>query len=163
MTWKKGSTVFLKGVIILIGILVLGMCLIGFPMMASRDAAKHPDSAYLQYWFLVYVFVLCLPFYIALYQAFKLLSFIDINRAFSKQSIRALKYIKYCAMILGALILFGIITAIALFYGNEDLTGIIMLALISIVAAFIIATFAAVLQKLLQKAVDLKSENDLVI
>jgi len=163
MQLKKGSTVFLKVVVFLIGLAVLAVCLFGLPAIASRDAAKHPDTAYLQYCFLGFVFVLCIPFYTALYQAFKLLTYIDRNQAFSTISIKALKYIKYCSCTIGILIVLGIIISIALFYGNEDITGIIMLALISILASSVIAAFAAVLQKLLQKALDLKSENDLVV
>ena len=61
------------------------------------------------------------------------------------------------------LIVVGIIISVAIFYGSEDITGIIMLALISIFASSVIATFAAVLQRLLQEAIDIKSENDLTV
>lgn len=48
-----------------------------------------------------------------------------------------------------------------MFYDMEDITGIFMLALIRILASSVVATFAAVLQRLLQDAIDIKSENDL--
>ena len=98
MKRKQGSTIFLKVVIFLIGIAVLAVCIFGLPGVASRDAAAHPETAYLQYPFLVYAYVLCIPFYVALYQAFKLLTYIDKNKAFSELSVRALRYIKYCAI-----------------------------------------------------------------
>ncbi|HEK9100507.1 DUF2975 domain-containing protein [Bacillus pfraonensis] len=155
MKSKQGSTIFLKVVIFLISIAVL--------KVASRDAAAHPETDYLQYPFLVYAYVLRIPFYVALYQAFKLLAYIDKNMAFSELSVRALKYIKYCAIIISILIVVGIIISIAIFYGSEDITSIIMLALISMFASSVIATFAAVLQRLLQEAIDIKSENDLTV
>ncbi|WP_141432699.1 DUF2975 domain-containing protein [Bacillus sp. 03113] len=162
MKRKQGSTIFLKVVIFLIGIAVLAVCIFGLPGIASSDAAAHPETA-LQYPFLVYAYVLCIPFYVALYQAFKLLTYIDKNKAFSELSVRALRYIKYCAITISILIVVGIIISVAIFYGSEDITGIIMLALISIFASSVIATFAAVLQKLLKEAIDIKSENDLTV
>lgn len=163
MSWKKGLIIFLKVVVILIGIIGLVICLFGFPILASRDVAKHPDTAYLQYCFLGYVYVLCIPFNVALYQAFKLLTLIDVHQVYSKASVRALQYIKYCAMTVSILIVLGIGISMALFYGNEDITGIIMLAFLSILTSIVIATVAAVFQRLIKKAVAIKSENDLLI
>lgn len=73
---KRGSTFFLKGVIVLIGITVLALCIFWLPGIASRDAEANPETAYLQYPFLVCAYVLSIPFFVALYQAFKLLSYI---------------------------------------------------------------------------------------
>ena len=160
---KRGSTFFLKGVIVLIGITVLVLCIFWLPGIASRDAESHPETAYLQYPFLVCAYVLSTPFFLALYQAFTLLSYIDKNKTFSELSVRALRYIKYCAITISILIVAGILISIAVFYGSEDITGIIMLALISLFASSVIAIFAAILQRLLQKANDIKSENDLTV
>ena len=44
-----------------------------------------------------------------------------------------------------------------------DRAGVVMLGLLSILASSVIATFAAVLQKLLQEAIDIKLENDLTV
>jgi uncharacterized membrane protein (Fun14 family) len=161
---KQGSTIFLKVVVFLIGIAIFSVCIFGLPGVASRDAASHPETAYLQYPFLAYAYILSIPFFVALYRTFKLLTYIDKNKAFSELSVRALSYIKYCATTISILIVVGIIIAIGIFYrSGEDITGIIMLALISIFATGVIATFAAVLQRLLQEAIDIKSENDLTV
>lgn len=45
----------------------------------------------------------------------------------------------------------------------EDAPGIMLIGLGIIFASTIIAVFAAVLQRLLQEAIDIKSENDLTI
>jgi len=55
---NRGAMFFLKGVIVLIGIGVLVLCLFLFPEIASRDAEKHPETAYLQYPFLFSVYLL---------------------------------------------------------------------------------------------------------
>lgn len=160
---KRGSTFFLKGVIVLIGMTVLVLCIFWLPGIASRDAESNLETAYLQYPFLVCAYILSIPSFVTLYQAFKLLSYIDRNKTFSELSVRALKYIKYCAITISILIAVGIIISAAIFYGSEDITGIIMLALISIFASSVIAIFAAILQRLLQEAIDIKSENELTV
>jgi len=45
----------------------------------------------------------------------------------------------------------------------DDAPGIILIGLVMIFAALVIAVFAAVLQKLLKNAIDIKSENDLTV
>ena len=103
-----------------------------------------------------------IPFYFALYQAFKLLSYIDKNKAFSELSVKALKNIKYCAITISILYVLGM----PLFYlmaERDDAPGIILIGLVIIFASMVIAVFAAVLQRLLQEAIDIKSENDLTV
>ena len=102
-----------------------------------------------------------IPFFVALYQAFKLLIYIDRNKAFSELSVRALKVIKSCAITISAFIVAGIIF-VAIFI-EGDRAGVIVLGLICTFASSVIATFAAVLQKLLKDALDIKSENDLTV
>ena len=119
---KKGSTIFLKGVVCLIGAIVLAICIFKLPEMAHNDALKHPDEAYLQYPFLISAYILALPFFFALYQAFQLLTYVDKNKAFSEISVTALKYIKYSALTISLLMLLGIIVAIMMFHG-EDMAG----------------------------------------
>ena len=103
-----------------------------------------------------------IPFYFALYQAFKLVSYIDKSNAFSKLSVRALKKIKYCAVTISILYVVGM----PLFYlvaERDDAPGIIILGMLLIFASMVIAVFAAVLQRLLKDAIDIKSENDLTV
>jgi hypothetical protein len=161
MKRKQGSTIFLKVVIFLIGITVLALCIFWLPGIASRDAEANPETAYLQYPFLVCAYVLSIPFFVALYQAFKLLTYIDRNKAFSELSVRALRYIKYCAITISILIVVGIIFVVLFIEG--DVAGVIGLGIMCTFASSVIATFAAVLQKLLKEAIDIKSENDLTV
>ncbi|MFB2517685.1 DUF2975 domain-containing protein [Lysinibacillus sp. OTC-L20] len=162
MKHKKGSTIFLKSVIMLLGIPVLALGLFWLPGIASRDAAAHPESSYLSYLFLLYVYALCIPYYTALYKAYRLLTNIDQHKAFSK-SVRALRTIKNCALTIVAGLVLGITSIMIMFTGKEDITGIITLTLISIFVTSTIATFAAVLHRLLQKAIDLQNENQLTV
>lgn len=159
---KRGSTLFLKGVVCLIGAIVLALCIFKLPGMAHRDAIAHPETAYLQYPFLVCAYILSIPFFVALYHAFKLLTYIDQNRAFSELSVRTLRYIKYCAVTISVLMAAGMIISVAIFIG-DDIAGVISLGLMITLASGAVATLAAVLQKLMQSAIDIKSENDLTV
>ena len=46
---------------------------------------------------------------------------------------------------------------------KDDAPGIILIGMALIFASMVIAVFAAVLQKLLKEAIDIKSENDLTV
>ena len=159
---KQGSTLFLKAAVILIGIPVLALCIFLVPEIASFAAELYPDIAYMKYLVFIDLYATAIPFYYALYQAFKLLSYIDKNIAFSELSVRALKNIKYCAMTISILYVVGL----PLFYliaERDDAPGIILIGLVVIFASMVVAVFAAVLQKLLKEAIDIKSENDLTV
>ena len=101
-------------------------------------------------------------FYFALYQAFKLLSYIDKNKAFSELSVKALKNIKYCAITISILYVV-VMPFVYLVAETDDAPGLIVIGMVIIFASMVIAVFAAVLQRLLKEAIDIKSENDLTV
>ncbi|MDR4346565.1 DUF2975 domain-containing protein, partial [Bacillus anthracis] len=108
------------------------------------------------------LYATAIPYYFALYQTFKLLNYIDKNNAFSELSVKALKNIKYSALAISVLYVLGM----PLFYlvaERDDAPGIIVIGMIIIFASMVIAVFAAVLQRLLKDAIDIKSENDLTV
>ncbi|SHL56455.1 Protein of unknown function [Anaerocolumna jejuensis DSM 15929] len=156
----KRKTLFLKISLFLIGIPVLVLCIFLLPWIAEKAAAHYPRAVYLPV--LTGVYLTAIPFYFTLYQAFKLLSYIDKNNAFSELSVNSLKYIKYSAAIIG--IVYG--AGMPLFYfmaQKDDAPGILIIGLVCTFAPIVIAVFAAVLQKLLENAIDIKSENDLTV
>lgn len=159
---ERGTTLFLKAAVILIGIPVLALCIFLVPEIANFAVELYPDHTYLKYLVLIDLYATAIPFYFALYQAFRLLSYIDKNKAFSELSVRVLKIIKYCAITISSLFVVGL----PLFYliaEKDDAPGIIVIGMVLIFASMVIAVFAAVLQKLLKEAIDIKSENDLTV
>ncbi|MGN7305494.1 DUF2975 domain-containing protein [Bacillus subtilis] len=159
---NRMSTIFLKIALVLIGIPILALCIFLVPKIANYSAELFPNIAYIKYLVFIYLYVTAIPFYFALYQAFKLLSYIDKNKAFSGLSVRALKNIKYCAVTISIFYAAGM----PVFYLTaeiDDAPGIIVIGLVIIFASMVIAVFAAVLQKLLKEAIDIKSENDLTV
>lgn len=157
---KHGSTLFLKVVLLLIAIGAL-TGLAWFPQ--TEGAAKNKDliSIYLNP-FIIYMYIGSIPFFIGLYQAFKLLNLIDSNKAFSQAAVNTLRNMKYASLILIGFIVVGLIYIRFMVHG-DDPAGPTMLGLITLFAITVIATAAAVFQKLFQNAVDIKSENDLTV
>lgn len=159
---ERGTTLFLKAAVILIGIPVLALCIFLVPEIANYAAELYPDHTYLKYLVFIDLFATAIPFYFALYLAFKLLRYIDKNEAFSELSVEALKKIKYCAISFSGLYVVGL----PLFYlmaERDDAPGIIVIGMVLIFVSLVVAVFAAVLQKLLKEAIDIKSENDLTV
>jgi hypothetical protein len=153
---KKGSTLFLKSVILLIGAGVLALCIFALPVgIRSEHAGAYRPI-------LIGMYFPAIPFFIALYQGFKLLGYIDKNKIFSELSITALRNIKYCALAIGALYTAGMpyIFQVA---EMDDAPGVAGLGFIFIFASLMVAAAAAIFQKLLQNAIDIKSENELTV
>jgi hypothetical protein len=159
---KRGTTLFLKIAVILIGLPVLAMCIFLVPEIGNYAEELYPDIAYMKYLVLIDLYAAAIPFYFALYQALKLLSYIDKNKAFSDLSVKALKNIKYCAITISVLYVVGM-PLFFLIGDKDDAPGVIVIGLVIIFASMVIAVFAAVLQRLLQEAIDIKSENDLIV
>ena len=159
---KLGTTLFLKIAVILIGIPILALCIFLLPEIAEYFAELNPKLDFLQYPFLIGLYVTAIPFYFALYQAFKLLCYIDKNQAFSELSVKALKNIKYCAITISALYV-ALMPLLYLMAEVDDAPGIILIGMVIIFGCMVVAVFAAVLQKLLKNAIDIKSDNDLTI
>lgn len=157
---KRGTTVFLKIAVFLIGITVLALCIFWLPWLANDTVEMFPEFSYLQYPVLIGLYVTVIPFFLALYQALKLLNYIENNNAFSELSVKVLNYIKYCAITISILYMIG---AIFLMSQNALHPGIAIIGFIIIFTSIVIAVLTAVLQKLLKSALDIKSENDLTV
>lgn len=159
---KNGSTLFLRLAVILIGLPILALCIFLVPKIGEFAAELYPEMSYIKYLIMLLFYTTAIPFYYALYQAFKLLNYIDKNKAFSELSVKALKLIKYCAISISGLYAIGM----PLFYliaERDDAPGIILIGLIIIFASMVVAVFAALLQKLLHEAFYIKSENELTV
>ena len=157
---KKVSTLFLKFVICLIAIGAL-IWLIWFPQLEGRAANLDLISIYKDP-LIIYAYIGSIPFFVALYQAFKLLGYVDTNKVFSQRAVQAVRNIKYCAITISGLIVLGILY-IRLFVNGDDPAGPTALGIFTTFTSIVIATAAAIFERLLQNAVDIKSENDLTV
>ncbi|MBU8919179.1 DUF2975 domain-containing protein [Neobacillus sp. 114] len=161
MNGERGSTTFLKVIIFLAGIAVLALCIFLVPRLANFAAALYPNIAPMKYLIFIVMYGAAVPYYFALYQAFTLLRYIDENTAFSEISVKALKNIKWCAITISGLYVLGM--PLFHFIAKKVDPPIGLVGLIIIFASLVIAVFAAILQRLLQEAINIKSENDLTV
>jgi hypothetical protein len=155
---KKRSTIFLQGVIVLIGIVVLAV-MIRFPSTEGRAENLDLFSIYSDP-FILYGYAASIPFFFALYKAFKLLGFIGQNKAFSLNSVRALSSIKYCAIILSIFIVLAGLYIKIFHHKDDDPAGFVAICIITTFVSLVIATAIAVFEKILQNGMDIKSENE---
>ncbi|MCT6818096.1 MAG: DUF2975 domain-containing protein, partial [Lysinibacillus fusiformis] len=141
----KRETLFLKIAVFLMGLPVFALCIWVVPRVAL-DTAQH--SPVLTIAALLGVYATAIAYFVALYTTIKLLSYIDQNIAFSELSVKALIKIKYCAIVISSVYVVGMPL---IYYAAEvdDAPGLILIGMVIIGASFVVAVFAAVLQKLL--------------
>jgi len=156
---ERGSTAFLQGVVVLIGIGVLAF-LLWEPRVEGVNAHATAYQMYVNS-FVAYAYVGSIPFFVALYQAFRLLGYIGRNEVLSERSVRALRTIKYCAL---AVIGFVVVSVLFMVGGDpEDRPGGTFMRILIAFPAVVVAAAAATFQRILQNAVDVKAENDLTV
>jgi hypothetical protein len=158
---KRSSTLFLQTVIVALGILTL-VIMIRFPLTEGRAAHLDLFSIYADP-FIAYGYLSSIAFFIALYQTFKLLGYVGQNKVFSLNSVRALRTIKHCAIILGILIVMAGVYIKIFHADGDDPAGFLAMCIITTFVSIVTATAAAVFERTLQSAVDIKSENDLTV
>ena len=157
---KRGSTIFLQAVIVLIGIGALTF-MVWEPHVEGRNAHATLFEIYFKDPFLAYAYIGSIPFFVALYQAFKLLGYIGRNEIFSQAAVKALRTIKYCAL---AIIGFVAVSVVFMIGGDrDDRPGGTFMRILVTFPSIIVATAAAMFERILQNAVDIKSENDLTV
>ena len=157
---KRSSTVFLQVVIALIGIGALALML-WEPHVEGRNAHATLFEIYFKDPFLAFAYVASIPFFVALYQAFTVLGYAGQNKVFSQAAVKALRIIKYCAI---SIIGFVAVSVLFMPFSDPDdrPPGVVMRILITF-GAIVVATAAAMFERILQNAVDMKSENDLTV
>ena len=159
---KRNSTIFLQVVIVLIGIGALALML-WEPHLEGRNAHAILFEIYFKDPFLAYAYLASIAFFVALFQAFTLLGYIGQNKVFSLDSVRALRTIKYCAIALVAMIGAAVAYLFIAVRGKDDIAGGVAMGVVMIFVSVVIATAAAVFERLLQNAVNIKAENDLTV
>lgn len=162
---KKGSTLFLKAVTTMISIPILALSIFVLPKIAVIAIVKlqtGSELAYIVLGLLLIMYLSSIPFYFALYQAIQLLRYIDQSQAFSMLSVIALKKIKNCGLMISGLyvIALPLIFVVAQW---DDAPGLVAIGMVILGASLVVVVFAAVLQRLLEEAIQIKSENDLMI
>ena len=156
------STIFLKTALVFMGAGVVALCTFLLPTLWNDVAAEFPDYSYAVYAVFSAMFIAAVPFLIALYSAWRLLSYIDRGMQFTKQAANAVKTI----VIAAGTISFIYIVSMPFFFiwgDNDDAPGLIVIGMVLVGAPMVIAVFGSILHRLITEATDLKSENELTV
>jgi len=92
MPLLKGSSIFLQVVIVLIGLGALAFMLLE-PHIEGRNVHSTLFEIYFNDQFLAYAYIASIPFFVALYQALKVLGYSRQNKIFLQASGKALRTI----------------------------------------------------------------------
>ncbi|HET7007054.1 MAG TPA: DUF2975 domain-containing protein [Candidatus Binatia bacterium] len=131
------------------------------PHLEGRNAHATLFDIYFKDPFLAFAYVASIPFFMALYQAFKVVGYAGHNKVFSPAAVNALRTIKFCAI---AIIGFVAVSVVFMPFSDPDdrPPGVVMRLVIAF-GSIVIATAAAMFERILKNAVDIKSENDLTV
>lgn len=154
----NSSTMVLRLALICIGLFILGVCIFVLPREIYLELTTDFDYGYL---FLI-MYVTTLPFYFALYSIARLLNYVDKKMIFTHVSVQSIRHVKLCAYSISVIYALGMPYIFSL--GDaDDAPGIVLLGFMVVFSSFIIATVAGIVQKLVEDAFLIKSENDLTV
>lgn len=157
---KRSSTIFLQAVIVLIGIVAV-VLLVWEPQVEGVNAHATLSQIYFHDPFVAYAYTASIAFFAGLYQAFKVLTYVRQNKVFSPEAVGALRRIKYCAIAI-----IGFVAGAEIWihlHASDDRAGGTFIGVVLTFASAVIGTAAALFERILQNAVDMKSENDLTV
>jgi DUF2975 family protein len=145
---KLGATVFLRGVLVLIGIGALTFLLVE-PHFEGRNAHATLFEIYFKDPFLAYMYVASSAFFVGLYHALKVLGYAGRHQELSPAAISSVRTVKYCA-----LALIGFVVGAEVFImlsTSDDRAGGVFMGLLILLASTAVAAATAVLERTLEK------------
>jgi hypothetical protein len=151
---NRRPTVFLQLVIVFFGVGAL-VFLLWEPHIEGRNARATLFEIYFKDPVLAYVYIASIPFFVALYQAFKVLGYVRQDKTFSPATVNALRMTKNCAI---AIIGFVAVSAIFIMFADDDdgPPGVVMRILVTF-GSSVIAAAAAMFERIVQDALDIKT------
>ena len=151
---KRGATLFLRAVLVLIGIGAVSF-LLWEPHVEGRNLNATLFEIHFKDPFLAYAYVGSSPFFIGVYQAFRVLGYAARNQEFTSAAINSVRSIKRCAI---ALIGFAAVGEVFIMFSqSDDRAGGVAIGVVIILASIVVAAAMAVLQPALQNPVNRQS------
>jgi hypothetical protein len=128
---KRSSSIFLRTALIFIGVGVLAF-LLWEPHVEGRNAHATLIEIYFKDPFLAYAYIASIPFFVALYQAFKLVG--------DHRSVKAWRTIKRCGVLLTGFVAGGL--AWILLSDSDDRAGGVFMGILIAGASLIVTAVA---------------------
>jgi hypothetical protein len=149
---KRGSAIFLQTAIVLIGIAVF-VFLLWEPHIEGRNAHATLYEIYFKDTFLACAYIASIPIFVALYQAFQLFGDARRNGVFSPRSLRALRIIRNCALIVIGCVAVGEACLFIMVRGHDDIAGGVAMGILVALLFTAVAIAAGLFERTLQKRI----------
>ncbi len=159
---KQLYTLFLRIVIGVFSAGVLALCIFALPSLYHGGSQEYPAASQSLLAIIIILYLTVIPYFIAVWHTFKLLKAIDQKQAFSNHCVRALRSIKYCAIIITALYAANVPLLMPIAQA-DDAPSLILMGMVVAGAPLVVTVFSATLERLLESAIELKAENDLTV
>ena len=145
---KRTAALLLQGVTILLALAALAF-LLWEPHLEGRNDGATLTRIYFQDPFLAYVYAASVPFFAALYQAFKFLGLVRRDEGSTPQAAKALRTLRYCALVI---ILFVVgAEAVIIRNANEDRPAGVFMGLLVTLGALAMAATAALTERAVRR------------
>lgn len=144
---KKSTTIFLQTLVVLIGISALAFML-WEPHVEGRNAHATVFEIYFKDPFLAFAYIGSIPFFVALYQIFKVLGYAGQNKVFSPAAVKALRTIKYCALAIIGFVAVGEIFIIL--NTSDDRAGGVFMGILIALGSIVVAAVATKVERVLK-------------
>jgi hypothetical protein len=149
---KRMSIVVLQVMIVLVGMAVLAF-LVRFPMTEGRAKDLDLFSIYTDP-FILYGYAASIPFFVALFQLFKLLGLIRQHKTFSLSAVAALKNTRHCAIAFSALVVAAVVYISIAHNKEDDPAGFLAIGMLTTLLSVLVAIVAARFEKFIQQRMD---------
>lgn len=141
---KRSSTILLQALIVLIGAGVLA-AMLWEPHLEGRNINATPFEIYFKDPFLAYAYVASIPFFVGLYQAFKMLGYLGQTGVSSERSVKALRTIRQCGIMLIAFVAMGVFWI--MMSDSDDRAGGVFMGIVVAFASLIVTAAATVFER----------------
>jgi hypothetical protein len=157
---SRPSTAFLQAVTVVVGVMVL-TALVFEPHLEGRNTNATLVDIYFRDPFLLFVYVGSIPFFVTLCHTFRLLGHVGSgDRRLSWHSLRAAQLIRSWVRVTLGFVAVGV--AILMITGDERPVAL-FLGLVPTMPLLTIAWSAASFERLLQRRIDLQTDDDLTV
>lgn len=151
---------WLKLLVIFVAVCGVALCAGILPMAGKRLAAAYPEFSDCYLPWLIFVWILAVPCFIALALAWKIFGNIERDCSFCVENADALRKISFLAAADAGFLFFGNVLFLVL---NMNHPSVLLASCMIVIVAIGISVAAAVLSHLVLKAAKLQEENDLTI
>ncbi|WP_270332043.1 DUF2975 domain-containing protein [Lactococcus lactis] len=154
------KTKALKLVIIILGLFIGFM--FSLLVLGLIKSYQENDIYFVKILFYIAMYISLILSMISNIIVYSILTLIDKDILFTEKAIKKISLVKKIS-ILTFFILIGIMPMVWHIVEITKVTGVIPVAIVIIVSPLILSTFIGVMEKLLMKIVQIKSENDLTV